>query len=89
MEYVASYSQPAVTEKDQALLSEVEFGYDHDWLKSRIQGCLEFWKGERVTSYIPDEDPRKCKYCQFASVCPTIGKPARSPSKTNSNSIPS
>ncbi|KAK3206052.1 hypothetical protein Dsin_020098 [Dipteronia sinensis] len=78
-------------QKDQSLLGEVEFAYDHDWLKSRIQGCLEFWKGEREASYIPDEERWKCKYCQFASVCPAIGKPesSRSPLKINPDSIPS
>ncbi|KAK3206058.1 hypothetical protein Dsin_020104 [Dipteronia sinensis] len=78
-------------QKDQSLLGEVEFAYDHDWLKSRIQGCLEFWKGEREASYIPDEERWKCKYCQFASVCSTIDKPesSRNASKTNSDSFPS
>ncbi|TXG73896.1 hypothetical protein EZV62_002475 [Acer yangbiense] len=78
-------------QNDQSLLGEVEFAYDHDWLKSRIQGCLEFWRGEREASYIPDEERWKCKYCRFASVCPAIGKPesSRSPSKTNSDSIQS
>ncbi|KAL5832966.1 hypothetical protein ACOSQ3_016640 [Xanthoceras sorbifolium] len=78
-------------QKDQSLLGEVEFAYDHDWLKSQIQGCLEFWKGEREASYIPDEERWKCKFCQFAPLSPTNVKTesSRSPSKSNSDNTPS
>ncbi|GAV62081.1 Morph_protein1 domain-containing protein [Cephalotus follicularis] len=57
-------------QKDSSLLGEDEFTYDFDWTKSQIHSCLEFWLGEREASYAPEEERWKCRFCQFASVCP-------------------
>lgn len=78
-------------QKDQSLIGEEEFVYDYTWFKSRIQGCLEFWKGEREANFTPVEERWKCRYCQFSSVCPANFKPesTRSSSQTDSYSTPS
>lgn len=57
-------------QKDHSLLGEDEFAYDSDWVKNQIQGCLEFWLGEREASYTPEEEQWKCGFCQYSSVCP-------------------
>lgn len=57
-------------QKDHSLLGEDEFAYDSDWVKNQIQGCLEFWLGEREASYTPEEERWKCGFCQYSSVCP-------------------
>ncbi|KAL3850760.1 hypothetical protein ACJIZ3_012642 [Penstemon smallii] len=57
-------------QKDESLLGEDEFGYDHDWLKGQIKSCLEFWVGEREASYPPMDERWKCRFCNFASLCP-------------------
>ncbi|XP_052186649.1 exonuclease V, chloroplastic [Diospyros lotus] len=57
-------------QEDHSLLNEDQFEYDSDWLKGQIQGSLEFWMGEREAKYTPAEERWKCKFCQFASVCP-------------------
>lgn len=78
-------------QKDQSLLGEEKFAYDHDLFKSQIEVCLEFWKGEREASFTPVEERWKCRYCQFESVCPAVLKPEITPipSQTDSNNIPS
>lgn len=78
-------------QKDNSVIGEDQFAYDPDWLNSQIQGFVEFWLGEREASFTPEEERWKCRFCQFASVCPvnTISG-ASSPVKSNSpNSSPS
>ncbi|KAI8573731.1 hypothetical protein RHMOL_Rhmol01G0299000 [Rhododendron molle] len=58
-------------QEDHSLLHEFDFTYDPDWVKGQTQCTLEFWRGEREARYTADEERWKCKYCQFASVCPT------------------
>lgn len=74
-------------QKDQSLLGEEKFAYNHDLFKSQIDVCLEFWKGEREASFTPVEDRWKCRHCQFESVCPAVLKPEITPipSQTDSN----
>ncbi|XP_043708266.1 exonuclease V, chloroplastic-like [Telopea speciosissima] len=67
-------------QEDHSLLGEDKFAYDSDWLKSQIQCCLEFWMGNREARYVPTEERWKCRYCKFASVCPT---------NASTNSMPS
>ncbi|KAK9940208.1 hypothetical protein M0R45_016879 [Rubus argutus] len=57
-------------QKDHSLIGEDEFAYDSDWVKRKIQDCLEFWLGEREATYTPEEERWKCRFCQFASACP-------------------
>ncbi|XP_044482623.1 exonuclease V, chloroplastic isoform X2 [Mangifera indica] len=56
-------------QKDESLVVEEKFSYDQNWLKSQIQNCLEFWKGEREANYTPVEERWKCQFCQFARMC--------------------
>ncbi|KDP44101.1 hypothetical protein JCGZ_05568 [Jatropha curcas] len=78
-------------QKDNSVIGEEQFAYDPDWLNSHIQCCLEFWLGEREASFTPEEESWKCRFCQFASVCPKNTSPGTSsPVKINSpNSSPS
>ncbi|KAF5751527.1 hypothetical protein HS088_TW02G00541 [Tripterygium wilfordii] len=77
-------------QRDNTVLGEDHFTYDPDWVKSQLQGCLEFWLGERKANFILEEEQWKCRYCQFASVCPANSKPDTTPSleKTNPNGTP-
>ncbi|XP_057956604.1 exonuclease V, chloroplastic-like isoform X2 [Malania oleifera] len=59
---------------NNSLLCEDKFGYEPDWLKSQLKFCLEFWSGERAAMCAPEEERWKCRYCQFASICPTNTK---------------
>ncbi|KAL8057534.1 hypothetical protein ABFX02_04G190400 [Erythranthe guttata] len=58
-------------QEDQTLLGEDEFAYEHDWLTDQIKSCLEFWQGKREASFPPMEERWKCRFCKFASICPT------------------
>ncbi|KAJ0020825.1 hypothetical protein Pint_32222 [Pistacia integerrima] len=73
-------------QKDQSLIGEDKFYYDENWLKSRIEDCLEFWRGEREASYTPVEDRWKCQFCQFAPVCSGNPKPESTPSSSQADS---
>ena len=53
------------------MIGEDEFTYDDNWLKAQIQSSLEFWQGEREARLTPQKEQWKCRYCQFASVCPS------------------
>ncbi|GMH11248.1 hypothetical protein Nepgr_013089 [Nepenthes gracilis] len=53
------------------LLGEYQFPYDINWVKTQIQHCLKFWEGERKASYVSEEEQWKCRFCQFAIVCPS------------------
>ncbi|KAE8038895.1 hypothetical protein FH972_011363 [Carpinus fangiana] len=57
-------------QKDNSLLGEDQFAFDSDLLKNQLQGCLEFWLGEREACYTPEEERWKCRFCQFVSICP-------------------
>ncbi|KAJ4845150.1 hypothetical protein Tsubulata_040322 [Turnera subulata] len=57
-------------QKDNSIIGEDQFMYDPDWLESQIQGSFQFWRGEREAYYAAEEERWKCRYCQFASVCP-------------------
>ncbi|XAR60472.1 hypothetical protein NMG60_11033871 [Bertholletia excelsa] len=57
-------------QEDHSLLSEDQFAYDSNWLKDQIQCSLEFWLGKREAKYVSEEETWKCKFCQFASLCP-------------------
>jgi len=71
-------------QKDNSLLGEDQFAFDSDWLKNQIQGCLEFWLGEREACYTPEEERWKCRFCQFASICPANTDPdPMTPNHTN------
>lgn len=63
-------------QKDHSLLCEDKFTYDSEWLKNQIRSCIEFWLGEREASYVHEEERWKCRFCQYATVCPayTEGK---------------
>ncbi|KAM1041329.1 hypothetical protein ACFX13_031264 [Malus domestica] len=71
-------------QKDHSLLGKDEFAYDSDWVKNQIQGCLEFWLGEREARYTPKDEGWKCRFCQYSSVCP-----ARSAESANYTNTPS
>ncbi|KAM1148982.1 hypothetical protein ACFX2B_029329 [Malus domestica] len=71
-------------QKDHSLLGEDEFAYDSDWVKNQIQGCLEFWLGEREASYTPEDERWKCRFCQYSSICP-----AESAESADYNNTPS
>lgn len=58
-------------QEDNSLIGEDEFTYDDNWLKAQIQSSLEFWQGEREARFTPEKEQWKCRYCQFASVCPS------------------
>uniref|UniRef100_A0A2N9FG99 PD-(D/E)XK endonuclease-like domain-containing protein n=1 Tax=Fagus sylvatica TaxID=28930 RepID=A0A2N9FG99_FAGSY len=73
-------------QKDNSLLGEDQFAFDSDWLKTQLHGCLEFWLGEREACYTPEEERWKCRFCQFASICPTNNGPDSTPSSTETNS---
>lgn len=76
---------------DNSVLGEDQFAYDFDWLKKQINSCLEFWRGEREASYTPEEERWKCRFCQFASVCPVNTKletSTSSPTKSTSDDKP-
>ncbi|XP_019199121.1 PREDICTED: exonuclease V, chloroplastic [Ipomoea nil] len=84
-------------QEDQSFLGEDEFAHDSDWVKSQIQCCLEFWRGDREAICTPMEERWKCKSCKFAEVCPAgnaglpslqdktqnINKPSSSSTSTN------
>ncbi|CAL1403378.1 unnamed protein product [Linum trigynum] len=75
-------------QKDNSLLSEDLFTYDLDWVKSQIQASLEFWFNERESRYAPEDERWKCRFCQFASACPTnpmSAVVATSPQKNSNN----
>ena len=72
-------------QKDNSLLGEDHFAFDSDWLKNQIHGCLEFWLGEREACYTPEEERWKCRFCQFASICPTNNGLDSTPSPTNTS----
>jgi exonuclease V len=57
-------------QKDHSLLCEDKFTYDSEWLKNQIGSCLEFWLGEREAAYVHEEERWKCRFCQYATVCP-------------------
>lgn len=57
-------------QKDHSLLCEDKFAYDAEWLKNQIRSCIEFWLGEREASYVHEEERWKCRFCQYATVCP-------------------
>ncbi|KAI4322229.1 hypothetical protein L6164_021940 [Bauhinia variegata] len=57
-------------QKDHSLIGEDKFSYDSDWLEYQIGSCLKFWVGEREATYAPEEERWKCRFCEFASVCP-------------------
>ncbi|KAK2380359.1 exonuclease V, chloroplastic [Trifolium repens] len=57
-------------QKDHSLLCEDKFTYDSEWLKNQIGSCLEFWLGEREAAYVHVEERWKCRFCQYATVCP-------------------
>ncbi|KAL5551613.1 hypothetical protein UlMin_001789 [Ulmus minor] len=59
------------SQQDNSLLGEDQFAYDLAWLQNQIHGCLEFWRGQREANYTPEEERWKCRYCQYASICPT------------------
>ncbi|KAL6953712.1 hypothetical protein U1Q18_020961 [Sarracenia purpurea var. burkii] len=67
-------------QEDHSLLSEDQFIYDSDWLKDQIRCALEFWMEGREAKYTPEEERWKCKFCQFASVCPINVNSANVPS---------
>lgn len=57
-------------QKDHSLLCEDKFAYDAVWLKNQIRSCIEFWLGEREAAYVHEEERWKCRFCQYAPVCP-------------------
>ncbi|CAL0329097.1 unnamed protein product [Lupinus luteus] len=57
-------------QKDYSLLGVDKFEYDSDWLKNQIRHSLEFWHGEREARYASAEERWKCRFCQYATVCP-------------------
>ncbi|KAF2321797.1 hypothetical protein GH714_002859 [Hevea brasiliensis] len=65
-------------QKDNSVIGEDQFAYDPDWLNGQIQGSLKFWLGEREASFTPEEERWKCRFCQFASVCPVNTTPGTS-----------
>ncbi|KAJ9178494.1 hypothetical protein P3X46_010372 [Hevea brasiliensis] len=65
-------------QKDNSVIGEDQFAYDPDWLNGQIQGSLKFWLGEREASLTPEEERWKCRFCQFASVCPVNTTPGTS-----------
>ncbi|XP_057454293.1 exonuclease V, chloroplastic-like [Lotus japonicus] len=56
-------------QKDHSLIGEDKFAYDSEWLKSQMHRCIEVWLGKRETTYVPEEENWKCRFCQFATVC--------------------
>ncbi|ESW04174.1 hypothetical protein PHAVU_011G072700 [Phaseolus vulgaris] len=74
-------------QKDHSLLGEDKFTYDHDWLKDQIRSCLEFWLGDQEATYTPEEERWKCRYCQFAAICPAYndGKGTMAPNSNDLN----
>ncbi|EEF36023.1 exonuclease V, chloroplastic [Ricinus communis] len=78
-------------QKDNSVLGEDQFAYDPDWLESQIHDCLEFWFGEREASFTPEEERWKCRFCQFASMCPTntISGTSNPVKSSSANSSPS
>ncbi|CAN0911548.1 Exonuclease V, chloroplastic [Linum grandiflorum] len=58
-------------QKDNSLLCEDVFIYEFDWVKSQIQASLEFWLSKREAGCTPEDERWKCRFCQFADVCPT------------------
>lgn len=72
-------------QKDHSLLGEERFAYDSEWLRIQIQGCLEFWIGERDAAYPPEDERWKCQYCQYASVCPVNSESGVSPASDDTN----
>ncbi|XP_061359047.1 exonuclease V, chloroplastic-like [Gastrolobium bilobum] len=57
-------------QKDHSLLGEDKFAYDPEWLKNQMRCCIEFWLGEQEATCAPEEERWKCRFCQFATVCP-------------------
>ncbi|KAL5056038.1 hypothetical protein RYX36_036720 [Vicia faba] len=57
-------------QKDHSLLCEDKFAYDSEWLKDQIHSCLEFWLGDQEATYVHEDERWKCRFCQYAPVCP-------------------
>lgn len=57
-------------QKDHSLIGEDHFAFDSDWVEGQIKYSLEFWRGDRDATYLPEEERWKCKFCTFASQCP-------------------
>ena len=70
-------------QKDHSLLSEDKFAYDSDWLNNQIRCCLEFWLGQGEATYAPEEERWKCRFCQFATVCPAYTDSKRTSDDSN------
>lgn len=64
---------------DNSLLGEEKFTYDSTWLMSQLKCSLEFWLGEREPNYVSPDEDWKCRYCQFASICPNISVESTAP----------
>ncbi|KAL3692413.1 hypothetical protein R1sor_006064 [Riccia sorocarpa] len=60
---------------DQSLLGQDEFDYEHEWLMDKWQWHLEFWKGRRQASAVPEEESWKCRHCSFLEVCKPMKEP--------------
>ncbi|KAL5544105.1 hypothetical protein UlMin_007889 [Ulmus minor] len=75
------------SQQDNSLLSEYQFAYDLAWLHNQIHGCLEFWRGQREANYTPEEERWKCRYCQYAYICPESANSSTS-SSNPTNSTP-
>ena len=58
------------SQRDHSVLGEDKFAYDFEWLMDQIKRCLKFWFGEEEASYVPEDERWKCKFCQYASICP-------------------
>ncbi|KAA0035313.1 hypothetical protein IC582_026718 [Cucumis melo] len=58
------------SQKDQSIIVEDKFAYDHGWLKSQLEIQLQVWHGQREPECTPQEERWKCRHCQFASDCP-------------------
>lgn len=58
------------SQKDQSIIVEDEFAYDHGWLNSQLETLLQVWHGQREPECTPQEERWKCRHCQFASDCP-------------------
>ncbi|KAG6570766.1 Exonuclease V, chloroplastic, partial [Cucurbita argyrosperma subsp. sororia] len=69
------------SQKDQSIIGEDEFAYDHGWLKSQLETSLQVWHGQREPECTPPEERWKCRHCQYASDCPANAslKPTRKP----------
>ncbi|PIA38639.1 hypothetical protein AQUCO_02700099v1 [Aquilegia coerulea] len=57
-------------QRDHSLLGEEKFTYDPAWLMSQLRCSLEFWLGEQEASYVSPDERWKCRFCNFATICP-------------------